>query len=177
MRYKNDMNIENIMVMPMSRRRREHEVRTVDEEEVRRAAVRATERRLRNIPAIRRRIEDEREMLSELENLGIEGMRHVSSSFVSMIRPGMRIDEEDAYNAQVAYLRSRLACDEHELKVLAAALEEVKDDSYFKVIDLYYCQGINDPILAERMHCDKSTIHRHRRAMVEKLAARLYGAI
>lgn len=56
------------------------------------AAMAATERRLYALPIIRERIEDNREELTELENCGVEALRHHSASLVRLIRPGMASD-------------------------------------------------------------------------------------
>ena len=58
------------------------------------AAMAATERRLYALPIIRERIEDNREELTELENCGVEALRHHSASLVRLIRPGMRLTPE-----------------------------------------------------------------------------------
>lgn len=51
------------------------------------AAYAATEKRLYALPILRERIEDNREELTELENMGVEALRHHSSSLVRLIRP------------------------------------------------------------------------------------------
>ena len=72
------------------------------------AAMAATERRLYALPIIRERIEDNREELTELENCGVEALRHHSASLVRRIRPGMRLTPEEVHSAQMAELRARL---------------------------------------------------------------------
>ena len=51
------------------------------------AAMAATERRLYALPIIRERIEDNREELTELENCGVEALRHHSASLVKRSIP------------------------------------------------------------------------------------------
>ena len=51
------------------------------------AAYAATERRLYALPILRERIEDNREELTELETLGVGGLRHHSASLVRRIPP------------------------------------------------------------------------------------------
>ena len=185
-----EQNIENYMVL--------NEVRTPHEElaamldgmatplrtrtaagisrpQAERAAYAATERRLYALPIIRARVEDSREELCELENLGIEALRDHSSSLIRLIRPGMRLEPEEVHAAQMSTLRARLAADERELKKLNIALECVRRDHYFPIIEMKYFQNRSELEIAGRLKCDTSTVGRNRRRLVKTLSLRLYG--
>ena len=92
-----DYNIENMMVLPEPRRTRARKSEPVTREEAQNAAFAATERRLYQMKLIRARVEDAREELAELENLGVEALRHHSSSLVRLLRPGMRLEPEEIH--------------------------------------------------------------------------------
>lgn len=170
-----DYNIENMMVLPEPRRTRARKSEPVTREEAQNAAFAATERRLYQMKLIRARVEDAREELAELENLGVEALRHHSSSLVRLLRPGMRLEPEEIHAAQMAYLRARLAADEREIRKLNVAMECVKDDPYFPSLDMRYMRGMSDQEIAARLACDKTTVARHRKRIVRDLAVRLYG--
>ena len=80
-----------------------------------------TVKRLYAFPILKERILDNEEQLMELETLGLDALRYHDGSVVRMLRPGMRIDPEEAHNAQMAYLRGRIATDEMEVKQVQRA--------------------------------------------------------
>ena len=139
------------------------------------AAYAATEKRLYALPILRERIEDNREELTELESMGVEALRHHSSSLVRLIRPGMRLTPEEVHSAQMAELRARLAADEREVRKLQNALHSVAEDPYYLTIELKYFSGIKDADAANRLRCDPATVRRNRNRLVKRLALRLYG--
>ena len=110
------------------------------------AAMAATERRLYALPIIRERIEDNREELTELENCGVEALRHHSASLVRLIRPKMQ-----------------------------HALRSIGEDPYYLTIELKYFDNVKDADAALRLRCDPATVRRNRRRLVRRLALRLYG--
>lgn len=172
-----DYGIENMMVLPETRSARGRNSHVVTREEARSAAYAATERRLHQMKLICARIEDAKEELAELENLGVEALREHSSSLVRLLRPGMRLDPEEVHAAQMAYLRSRLAADEREIRKMTVAMECVKDDPYFPALDMRYARGMTDAEIAEKLACDKTTVARHRKMLARDLSVRLYGVI
>ena len=139
------------------------------------AAYAATEKRLYALPILRERIEDNREELTELENMGVDALRHHSSSLVRLIRPGMRLTPEEVHSAQMTELRARLAADEREVRKLQNALHSVSEDPYYLTIELKYFSGVKDAEAANRLRCDPATIRRNRSRLVKRLALRLYG--
>ena len=170
-----DYNIENMMVLPEVRQAHGRCVPVVSEEEARAAAYAAAERRLYQMKPVRARIEDAKEELAELENLGVDALRGHSSSLVRMLRPGMRLDPEEVHATQMAYLRARLAADEREIRKMTVALECVKDNPYYPALDMRYARNMTDAEIAEKLACDKTTVARHRKQLVRELAVRLYG--
>jgi len=170
-----DYNIENMMVLPQTRPTRRRNSSVVSREEACEAAYAATERRLYQMKLIRARIEDAKEELAELENLGVEALRNHSSSLVRILRPGMRLEPEEVHAAQMAMLRGRLAADEREIMKLTVAMECIRDDPYFPAIDMRYTRNMSDAEIAEKLLCDKSTVGRHRKLLVRDLSVRLYG--
>lgn len=172
---KRDYNIENLMVLSDMREARERSSPVVSAEDARAAAYSATERRLYQMRLLHARIEDAKEELAGLENLGVAALREHSSSFVRMLRPGMRLDPEEVHTAQMAMLRARLAADEREISKMTVAMECIRDDPYFPAVDMRYTRKMNDTAIAEKLACDKTTVARHRKQLVADLAVRLYG--
>ena len=139
------------------------------------AAYAATQHRLYALPIVCARVEDIREELREIENLGMEALKHNSMSIVRMIRPGTRLDPEEVHATQVSMLRARLAADERELRKMRMALECVSHDRYFPIIELRYFKGKSEQDISWRLNCDASTVSRNRRRLVKMISLRLYG--
>lgn len=170
-----DQSIENMMVLPRPAMKRQ--TQRVSPEDAQRAAYAAAEKRLSELSLVRARLEDEKEELAELENLGVEALRHCSASLVSILRPGMRVEPEEVHAMQMARLRSRINADEREVTKMTNAMECLKTDPLFQLLELRYTRGMNDTDIADKLLCDRSTVLRHRKALITKLAARLYGSI
>ena len=134
-----------------------------------------TVQRLYALPILRERILDNEAELMELESLGIEALRGHDRSIVRLLRPGMRVSEEEAHLAQMASLRGRIAADELEVNRIQRALNCICGDPYFAVIDHKYFQRLTDDESAEIMNCDPSTVRRNRLRLVKRIALRLYG--
>lgn len=115
-------------------------------------ACRAVERRLYGLPHLYARIRRDRERLQALEGAG-------AADPVSMrIRQGAS---------------AKLAADESEAAELAEALSAVRGDYYYRALMRRYFHCDNDDDIAERLHCDASTVRRNRIRLLEALALRL----
>ena len=132
------------------------------------AAMAATERRLYALPIIRERIEDNREELTELENCGVEALRHHSASLVRLIRPGMRLTPEEVHSAQMAELRARLAADEREVRKMQHALRSIGEDPYYLTIELKYFDNVKDADAALRLPPARSSSESLRRLLAPR---------
>lgn len=134
-----------------------------------------TVKRLYAFPVLKERILDNEEALMELESLGLDALKYHDGSIVRLLRPGMRVDPEEAHSAQLAYLRGRIAADEMEVRQVQKALNNVCGDPYFAVIEHKYFQHFTDEESAEKLSCDPSTVRRNRLRLVRSIALRLYG--
>ena len=56
------------------------------------------------------------------------------------------------------------------------ALELIAEDPYATVIKSFYFGRLKDSIIAQRLCCDRATVYRNRKRLVEIMAHRLYGA-
>lgn len=135
-----------------------------------------TAQRLRSLPVLLDRLEDNKQELSELENLGIEALRKHDRSIVRLASPGIRISEEELHATQMAMLRADIAADELEVSQMQRALNFICGDNYYSVIENKYFKDMNDTEISTGLNCDESTVRRHRSRLMSKLTMRLYGA-
>ena len=139
------------------------------------AAYRATEQRLYRVPALRERVEDDKEDLAALES-GETELLGPRPALLELGRAGnTRRSPQDIRGDQMAALRSRLAANERELRRMAAALSFIADDPYYPAIELRYLRGMREVDIAERLQCDPATVRRNRARLIKRLALRLYG--
>lgn len=135
-------------------------------------AYKATEKRLRALPDIKEKIKKDKAYLRDILR---HGLSEHSTDIIRFQRSGSRIPYDDLINAIVMDLKSKIASNEHEVKEINEALKPLKKDEFYAVIPLRYFCGESEESIAEKMHCDPSTVRRHRSRLVNRLAVRLYG--
>lgn len=172
---KHNYDIENLMLFSGLRPAAERETDTVSEKEARRAYFKMTEERLEDMRMIRARIKYQRERLKELEAEGLAALAYNGKSIVSAIGRGSRVDRVEAHAREVDGIKRLLSRDEAEIRQLEIALELIRDDRYYPVMELRYVSATPDCSIAEKLNCDTSTVARHRKRLVSKVMAFLYG--
>ena len=135
---------------------------------------RATERRLYALPVLERKVISDKEMLDEILTHGPHGR---SKSIVRFQRSGYRVSPEEMIEAIVNDLKATIATDEHEIETVRRALCDIEDDAYYKAITGKYIESKSDEAVADEIPCDPSTVWRHRKRLVQRLAVLLYGAV
>ena len=63
----------------------------------------------------------------------------------------------------------------HILKLLDQAIEFIKDDDYFKIIELLYIQGETVEKTAEKINADIKTVYRQRKRLIKRISIIIYG--
>ena len=155
---KKDQGIENIIYRAV-------EAGRISAERSARDAFKATERRLYAVPDLRAKLKDDQE---ELEDTRKYGLKERSHSITRFFKSGVRLTPEEIMEAAIA-------ATSHELEALDKALASIRDDPYYLAVDGKYIQRMNDEDIAEKIHCDPSTVWRNRKRLVQRVAVRLYG--
>lgn len=137
---------------------------------------RETERRLYRYKTLCGRIRDHRRDIEELNDMNFDALRRSSKSFVSMLKSGMRMDPQDAFEAQIGVLRTYLAVDEYEVRQIRRALRYVRDDPYYMSIEYKYFRNMTDEESSRAMKCSLSTVRRNRSRLLNRICDALYGA-
>ena len=65
---------------------------------------------------------------------------------------------------------------EREVRRIENALATIRDDEYYEVIELKYFQQMTDEDIAEDMQCDRTTVTRHRKRLLNRLEIMFCGA-
>ena len=123
-------------------------------------AFKATERRLYGLPTLKIKLEDD---LERLEEFKLYGPRERSKSITRFVKNGNRLTPDEIWEAVLMDMEATIAADRYEIETLERALATVRDDPYYRA-------------LAEALECDTSTVWRHRKRLVQRVAVWLYGA-
>ena len=133
----------------------------------------ATERRLYAVPALRQKVEDDRERLAELRKYGPRGK---SKSIVRFQSGGSRLSPEEIFEVIVLDMEATIAADTYELEIMEKALAYIQDDDYYVTVTGRYLEELPDEEVAEKIPCDTSTVWRNRKRLVQRISVLLYGA-
>lgn len=136
-------------------------------------AYKATERRLYALPTLKKKVEDARQRLADLQNMGLPGR---SKDVIRFSRSGRRLSPEEILEALIQDTKASIATDEFEIETIEKALDNISDDQYYPVISGRYFEGLSDEEIAKKIPCDERTVRRHRGRLVRVLAVWLYGA-
>ena len=133
----------------------------------------ATERRLYALPVLIKKVEDARQRLKELEQIG---MPERSKDVLRFSRSGRRLSPEEILEALISDIKASIAADEHEIETIKKALKNIEGDPYYLTVTGRYFEGLSDEEIAKQIPCDERTVRRHRSRLVRVLAVWLYGA-
>ena len=130
-----------------------------------------TIKRIKALPILMERVEDNRARLGEDGNL----MPGKSKSIVRFSASGVRADPEVMLEAVRRSVEAHLAADQEEIDLVTRALEYVKEDLYYPAVYDGLVLHKTDEQLAEELYCDESTVRRNRSRLIRIIAVRLYG--
>ena len=130
-----------------------------------------TIKRIKALPILMERVEDNRARLGEDGNL----MPGKSKSIVRFSASGVRADPEEMLEAVRRSVEAHLAADQEEIDLVTRALEYVKEDLYYPAVYGGLVLHKTDEQLAEELYCDESTVRRNRSRLIRIIAVRLYG--
>ena len=87
---------------------------------------------------------------------------------------GRAVNFEAKYTDVEKMTQDRVTADQTER--LERALATVRDDPYYRALSGKYLDDVDDRDIAEALECDTSTVWRHRKRLVQRVAVWLYGA-
>ena len=134
-----------------------------------------TERRLRAYTILKGNIE---RYQRDIEDIRREDMGKSADIIMYRANSGMKPerDLEELRQEKIFALTEKLHRDAADVKEMDIALEYVESDPYFQVIPMTYFEHKPQEDIAEAVHCDKSTIWRHRKRLIRQMSIVLYGA-
>ena len=133
-----------------------------------------TEILLYNYNSFQNAIKDKEEKIEEIK---AEGLRKKSNSITSFSSNGSfeNKSELEKVEEKVDVLTQSIQTTRNFIKVIDAALDVLKDDSYFEVITMKYFEGKTREEIAEYFEVDVSTISRNKNRLINQLQIRLFS--
>ncbi|MDD6308154.1 MAG: sigma factor-like helix-turn-helix DNA-binding protein [Clostridia bacterium] len=74
------------------------------------------------------------------------------------------------YQTKCALARERLAANQ-----IDNAVNALRDDPYFSILQLKYAEGMPEEEIAYQIHCDPSTVRRNKNRLLKRLAVIFFG--
>ena len=87
-----------------------------------------------------------------------------------------RLSEEQITESRIIHLQSKIEKDKAILEQIEGAIDKVKHDRWYKIIELKYWQDLEDEEIADEFNCDVRTIRRRKNELMRKIATKIYGS-
>ena len=136
---------------------------------------RLTKKRLYAYPLLKGNIEQYK---ADIEDIKRENFGKSKSIVTFMAHSGgpEKPTLEELREAKILLVERKIARDEAEIKEINAALDSIKGDDYYPVIEMMFFLKLRQEEIAESMHCDKSTVWRQIGRLLDMMNISLYGA-
>lgn len=134
-----------------------------------------TERRLFRYPELKRNI---KEYKADIEDIKCEDLGK-SKDIVKFSIHGGNTPQEDVEEKRmklIANLENKIAVDSFEIRCIDRALERIRKDEHFPIIEEYYFEKCEVEEIAMRHNYSDRTIRRYRKNLVNTICDALYGA-
>jgi DNA-directed RNA polymerase specialized sigma24 family protein len=128
-----------------------------------------TEKLLYSFPSLRLKYEQDKE---DLDNNQVTQKRK-SADIVRFSGGGCQVVEEEQY---IIDRRKSMERTKREITRIERALETIKDDSKYCIIEFKYFDRMETEKIAEKMECDETTVRRNKNRLVNSLKIILFGA-
>jgi predicted DNA-binding protein YlxM (UPF0122 family) len=103
------------------------------------------------------------------------GMQEISKNFVGTKTPDNSKDETDLLDELISKLQQDVLYIEKHLKFIEIALDNVRDDTYFTLIELKYFKGKSMEFIAEYYDVSVKTIYNQRDRLIHILRKYLFA--
>lgn len=133
-----------------------------------------TEYILRNYNEFKRAIIDRQEEISDIETYGIKKKSASITSYPGGTRSAVLDDAEKA-DEQIRMLQHQNELTKNLINKIDSILDELKDEPYYRVIELYYFEKKKYEVIAGELAVSISTVSSARKQIIEKIKIRLFS--
>jgi len=134
-----------------------------------------TTKRLYGYPLLRKNVE---RYQMDIEDIRREDLGKSKSivEFYAHSGGGEKPDIEDLRAAKIHIVEMKIARDQQEIKEIEVALDSVKADPYYPIIEKKFFQQKSHEDIAEELHCGTATVSRQLGRLLDIINITLYGA-
>lgn len=133
-----------------------------------------TEKRLYAYPVLKKNIERYKKDIEDVKQEDFSRSKDIA--FYAAGAGTEKLDIEEIRKAKIFVIEQKIARDREEIKEIEAALDEIRNDEYFEIIPLHYFQKVDQETITKRVRCDKVTVWRNRKRLLNIINICLFGA-
>lgn len=138
---------------------------------------RQTEARLYAYPTLLANISRYEKDIEDLKREKITGHSKDLARFsLSSANCGIRLTPEEIQEGKIIGIQIKMERDQKEIEEIEKALDDIKSDDYYNVIEQAYFKELDDDIIAKNIRRSSKTVQRHRIRLTMKVAIKFYGA-
>lgn len=130
-----------------------------------------TELLLYNYPKLKLAVEQKQEDIDYIEK---NGLPEKSKSIVFYSTANGNISGAERYLELIEKYKAEKIETERDIQRIEAALNKIKDDKYFEIINLKYFQGLKEEDIAVKLGKDVSTINRNKKRLINSIKVILF---
>lgn len=130
-----------------------------------------TELLLYNYPKLKLAVKQKQEDIDYIEK---NGLPEKSKSIVFYSTANKNMSGADRYLELIEKYKAEKLETERDIQRIEAALNKVKDDKYFEIINLKYFQGLKEEDIAVKLEKDVSTINRNKKKLINAIKVILF---
>jgi hypothetical protein len=134
-----------------------------------------TMKRLYSYPLLKQNIKRYRLDIEDIKKEDLGKSKSIVA-FYSHSGGGEKPDLEELREAKIQIVEAKIERDEKEIAEIDAALATIKDDPYYRLIELKFFQKLDVEQIAEEMHCGTATVPRQTGRLLDIINISLYGA-
>lgn len=136
--------------------------------------IKLTKKRLYAYPLLKSNIERYK---ADIEDIKLEDLGKSKSIVIFTANSGgEKPTLEELREAKIMLIERKIARDEAEIKEMTAALDTIRGDYYFPIIEMMFFQKMRQEDIAASIPCDKTTVWRQAGRLIDTLCTTLYGA-
>lgn len=131
-----------------------------------------TEKLLSAYPYLKQKIKQDEK---DIQDLQTEVYTTKSKDVIYRRVTTMSKEEEEIQSERIRNRKASMERTKKEVERIESALDQVRDDSKYKIIRLKYFNNKTNEEIAEVLDCDERTVRRHKNRLINKLKVILFG--
>lgn len=137
-------------------------------------AYQKTEALLFNYNGLKRVVEDKKREIEEIRKYGVPTSNGVKEYVDRGGMPQGIVLEEERVEAAVANVQASVQDTVHVLSMIDAAMDALKSDPYYAVLEMRYFEGRTQEDIALEFNCSQMNISKNKSRLVRELSMRLF---